>query len=129
LLCEVYEKSSGRIITICAYKNETACREVQMHFRSSPLPRFAEKVLDKFSRLMYPKTKLFAVKFTHILEVICLQVLQKKMWAQFHNLCLQKRSSMLCSSEAFWKVSACCKIDKKVVGAFSRIVCRANRHF
>jgi len=48
-------KRSGRIITICASKNETVCREVQTHFGSSPPPRFTEKLLDRFSRLMYQK--------------------------------------------------------------------------
>jgi len=37
-----------------------------------------------------------------------------------------KRSCLLCSSGAFCKLSAC-KIDKKVVGAFSRFMCCANK--
>jgi len=36
------------------------------------------------------KTKLFAMKFRRILEVLCLQVLQKRFWVQFHDLCEQK---------------------------------------
>jgi len=126
-LCKVYEKSSGHIITICASKNETVCRKVQTHFGSSPRPRFTEKVLDKFSRFMCPKTKLFAVKFTHILHAICLQVLRRKFWAQFHSLCVQKRSCLLCSSDAFWRFPLA-RLIKKVVGAFSRFMCRANKH-
>jgi len=37
-----------------------------------------------------PKMKLFAVQFRRILEVLCLQGLQKKFWAHFHDLCVQK---------------------------------------
>jgi len=56
------------------------------------LQRFAEKVLGAISQFIHSKTKLFPVKFRRIFEVICLQRSQKKFWAQFHNLCVQKRS-------------------------------------
>ena len=99
---------------------------IQTHFGSFLPPRFTEKVLDKYSRFMCPETTLFAVKFTHIWKLsVC--NFYRKFWAQFHNLCVQKRSCWLCNSDAFGKVSAC-KIGKKVVGAFSRFVCRANKH-
>ena len=91
LLCEVYEKNLGCIITICAYKNETVCHDVQTHFGSSLPARFAEssgQIFTVYVSINEPVT----VKFRCI-----------------------------------WKVSAC-KIDKKVVGAFSRFVCRTNKH-
>ena len=122
-LARFVKKGSGCIFTIYASKNEVVCREVQTHFGSSPPPRFTEKVLDKFSRFLCSKTKLFAVKFTHILQVICLQVLQKKFWVQFHNLCVQKRSCLLYSSDAFWKVSAC-KIERSCGHIFTIYVSR-----
>jgi len=68
-----FTESSGRNSTICASKNETVCCEIQTHFGSSPPPRFAKKFLDKFSRFMCPKTKLFAVKFRPILQAFRLQ--------------------------------------------------------
>ena len=74
--------------------------------------------MGAFSRFVRPETKLFALKFTHILQVICLQVLQKKFWVQFHNFCVQKRSCLLGTSDAFWKVSAC-KIDKSCGHTFT----------
>ena len=58
---------------VFASKNGAVCREIQTHFGSSPPPRFTEIVLYEFSRFMRPKTKVFVLKFTHILEVICLQ--------------------------------------------------------
>jgi len=58
---------------ICASKNETVCLDVQMHFGSFPPPKFTEKVLDKFSRFVCPKMKLFAVRFRRILQAFCLQ--------------------------------------------------------
>jgi len=70
---ELYEKSSGRIFTIYASKNEAVCREVETHFGSYPLVRFTKKVLGARSRFMRPKTKLFAVKFRRIVEVLRLQ--------------------------------------------------------
>jgi len=80
------------MVTIFASKNEAVCLKVQTHFRSSLRARFTEKVLGAFSRFMRPKTKLFGVKFKRILDVVRLQGLQKKFWAQFHDLCVQKRS-------------------------------------
>jgi len=71
-----------------------------MHFGSFRLACFLKKVLGAFSRFLRPKMKLFAVKFRRILELLSLQVLQKKFWAQFHDLCVQKRSGLLCSSDA-----------------------------
>jgi len=101
--CKFYKKGSWRNSTICASKNEAVCCEVQTHFGSFRLSSFIKKVLGAFSRFMRPKTKQFAVKFRRILDVLCLQVLQKKLWAQFHDLCVQKRSGLLWSSDAFWK--------------------------
>ena len=148
--CEVYKKSSGRIITIYASKNEAVCREVQTHvgsfhrasfikriwahfldfasknepvcswvqthFGSFRLMRFMEKFLGAFSRFMRPKTKLFAVKFRHILEVFILQFFQKFL-AHYHDLCVQKWSCLLLSSDAFSKFSLC----EVCEGSFGRI--------
>jgi len=80
---------------ICASKNEAVCCEVQTHFGSFRLARFVKKVLGAFSRFLRPKTKLFAVKFRRILEVLHPQGLQRKFWANFHDLCVQKRSCLL----------------------------------
>jgi len=71
-------------------KNEAVCREVQTHFGSSLTASFTEQVLGAISRFVRPKMKLFAVKFRRILEVLRLQGLQRKFWAKFHDLCVQK---------------------------------------
>jgi len=94
-LFEGYEKNSGRIFPICASGNKAVCREVQTHFQSSPPARFTEKVLSAIPRFMCSKMKQFAVKFRRILEVLYLRVLQKKFWAQFLDLCVQKRGGLL----------------------------------
>jgi len=86
----LYIKCSGRIFTICASKNEAVCCEIETHFESSLPASFKEKVLGAISQFVRPKTKLFEVKFRRILEVLGMQVLQKKFWAQFHDLCVQK---------------------------------------
>ena len=73
--CKIYRKGFGRIFTIYVSKNEVVSCEVRTHFGSSLPASFAEKVLGAYSRFSRPKTKLFAVKFRRILEVLCLQVL------------------------------------------------------
>ena len=79
---------------------------IQTHFGSFLPPRFTEKVLDKYSRFMCPETTLFAVKFTHIWKLsVC--NFYRKFWAQFHNLCVQKRSCLTWSWDAFLKFSLC----------------------
>jgi len=108
-------KNSGRILSIFASKNEAVCCSLQTPFGSFRPMRFMKKVLDAFSRFMRPKTKLFSVKFRRILEVFGLQGLQKKFWAQFHGLCVQKRSCFPWSSDAFSKFSAS-KVQRKSFG-------------
>jgi len=76
-------------------KNEAVCCEVQTHFGGFRLSSLIKTVVGAFSRFMRPKTKLFAMKFRRILEVLCLQDLQKKLWAQFHDLFVEKRSCLL----------------------------------
>jgi len=53
------------------------------------------------------------------------KVYSKNFWAQFNNLCVQKRSGLLLSSDAFWKFSPC-QFDKKVLGAFFSICASKN---
>jgi len=72
LLTSFTEKVVGAIPRFVS-KNEAVCCEVQTHFGSSRLASFIKKVLGAFSRFMRPKTKLFAVKFMRILEVLALR--------------------------------------------------------
>ena len=76
-----------------------------------------EKFLGAFSRFMRPKTKRFAVKSTDILEVFILQFFQRKFLAHYHDLCVQKWSCLLLSSDAFSKFSLC----EVCEGSFRRI--------
>jgi len=50
-----------------------------MHSGSSLPASFEEEVVGTIPRFVRSKTKLFAVKFRRILEVLCLQDLQKKL--------------------------------------------------
>ena len=61
---------------LCVQNKAVFC-EVQTHFGSSLPPRFTEKVLGAIPRFFRRRTKLFAVKFTRILKVLCLRVLRK----------------------------------------------------
>ena len=69
--------------------------------------------------------KLFAVEFRRILEVLCLRVLQQKFWAQFQDLCVQKRTCLPWNSDAFRKFSAC-KFQRKSCGRNSTICAPKN---
>jgi len=96
------------------------------HFGSFLPASFTEKVVGAIPRFVRPKSKLFAVKLRRILEVLCLQDLQKRLWVQFHNLCLQKRSCLMWNSDAFWKFSAC-KFYRKSSGRNSTICASKNK--
>ena len=117
------------------------CKWLSLKQRSDAFWRFwpcnlKTNVLGAFSRYLCPKTKVFPMKFRCILEVICLQVFQKKFWAQFHDLCVQKRSSLPWSSDAFWKFSAC-KVYRKNSGRHftiyvsknEAVCCEVQTHF
>jgi len=66
-----------------------------------------EKRYGRIFTIYASKTKLFSVKFRRMLEVLFLQGSQHKLWAHIYDLCVQKRSCLLWSSDAFWKVSSC----------------------
>jgi len=122
--CKVYRKRSGRIFSIFASKNETVCCEVPTHCGSFRVACYIQNVLGAFSRFVRPKTKLIAVKFRRILEILWLQVLQKKFWAQFLDLFVLKRSYLLWSSGAFWKFSLCEFYEKRSGCIFSIFACK-----
>ena len=131
--CKIYKNNSGFIFTIYTSKNEAVCREVQTDFGSflhgrifmifaSKLKLFPAKFrcnleifplcglgrnFCAFSWFLRPKTKLFAVKFKRIFEVLHLQDLRKKFRAHFRDLCVQKWSCFLRSSDTFWKFTPC----------------------
>jgi len=106
----LYIKSSGCIFTIDASENEAVCCEIQMHFGCFLPASFTENVLGTISRFVRPKTKLFKVKFRRILKVLRLQVLQKKFWAQFLDLCIHQTHFGSLHLSSF---------INKVLGAFS----------
>ena len=101
-----------------------AVKKVQTQFRNSPLysfgnsppPRFTEKVLYEFSRFMRPKTKVFALKFTHILKFSACKVYRKSNGRIFTIYASKKRNRLLRSSAALWKFSACKVYRKKSRG-------------
>jgi len=123
--CKVYAKSSGWNLTIYASKNEAVCCEVDTHFGSFLRASFIKTFLSAFSHFLCPQTKLFAVKFRRILEVLCLQGLQRKLCTNFHDLCTPKRRFLLWSSHTFWKFSAC-KVYRKSYGHIITIYASKN---
>ena len=105
--CKVYRKIHSAISLFMCPKTELFAIKVETHFGSFCFARFMKKVLDAFSRFMCPKMKLFPAKFRRILEVFTLRGLWKKFWAHYHDLCVQKRSCLPWSSDAFCKFSPC----------------------
>jgi len=86
-------------------KRNASC-EIQTHFVSALPANLTEKLLAAIARFLRPKTKLFAVNFICIFEDLCLLVLRKTFWAQFHDFLIQQRSCWPWSSDAFSKFSA-----------------------
>jgi len=80
------------------------------------------------SRLLRLKTKLFALEFRRILEILCLQVLQKRFWAHIHDFCVQKWSCLPWHSDAFWKFSLC-EVYKKFIAHFHDLCVRKRSSF
>jgi len=58
-------------------------RHNQTHFGSCWLTRFSKNVLGTFLLFVRRETKLFHVKFRHILEIFGLQGFLKMFWANF----------------------------------------------
>jgi len=88
------KKSSGRIFSIFASKNEGICREVQTHFGISLPASFTEKVLGNFISCA-SKNEAVCCEGQRHLGSFRLARLQKKFWVHFLAFCVQKRSCML----------------------------------
>ena len=84
-----------------------------------------KKVLGAFSQFMRPNTELFAVTLGRNSKVLRLQGSQKNFWANFHDLCVRKRSCLQWSSDAFWKFFAC-KFCRKGSGRVFTIYASKN---
>jgi len=128
LLCQVYEQSFGRILMIDASNSEAVCCEIQTHFRSSPPLRLTEKVLDKFSRFIHLQTKLFVVKFRHILEVFSVQALEKS-YGCICSIFVSKNEAVCCWVQTHFGSFTILKFMKNVLGAFSWFMCPKTKLF
>jgi len=74
VLClQVLKKMLCLNSTICAFKSDAVCREIQMHFGSSLPVSFTEKVVGAIPQFVHAKMKRFAVKFRRILQAFRLQ--------------------------------------------------------
>ena len=120
---------------LCVQKWSRLLRSSDAFWKFAPFKLY-QKVLGAFSRLMRPKMKWLAVKFRRISEVFCLRVLKKKLWAQFHDLCVQKRSCLPWNSDAFWKFSTS-KVYREISGQIftiyvsknEAVCCEVQTHF
>ena len=65
--------------------------------------------------------------FRRISEVLRLQGLQRKFWANFHDWCVLKRNCLLWSSDAFCK-SLLARLIKKLWAHFHDFMCCVNKH-
>ena len=98
-------------------------RRISKVFRLQDL----QKVLGEIPRFMCPRRKLFEVKFRIFWTLYACKV-YRKFWVQFHDLCVQKQSCLLWSSDAFWKFSLG-RFTDKVLGALSRFMCPKMKLF
>ena len=72
------------------------------------------------------KNELFPVKFRRISEVFFQQDIQKKFWAQFHELCVQQWSCLPWRTDVFWTLYAC-KVYRKSFGCIVTIFASKNK--
>jgi len=121
------KKFWAQFLDLCVQKWSGLLRSSDAFRKFSPF-NLNKKGLGAFSRVVRTKMKLFTVEFRRILEILCLRLLQKKLWAQFHDLCVQKRSGLPWNLDASWKFSAC-KFTEKVLGAIPRFVCPQMKRF
>jgi len=98
--------------------NEAVCRGIQTHFGSSPLASLREKALATISRILRPKTKLFAVKFRCISKVSACKVYRKSCGCNF-TMCVSKNEVVCCEVQTHFGSFRLSSFMKKVVGAFS----------
>jgi len=110
----------GHYHDLCVQKWSCLLWSSDRFWKFSPCKLY-KKDMGAFSRLMRPKTELFAVNFRRILELLRLQGSWKKLWVKFHDLCVQKWICLLWSWDAFWKFSLC-KLHKTFLGTFSRFL-------
>jgi len=125
LLCKLKKKCWVHFHDLCIQKRSCLLWHSDT-FLTFSSPRIVEKVLNKFSRFMCPQTKPFAAKLHTFLKLFACMFCRKSFGRSF-TICVQKWSCLLWRSDGFWKVFAC-KIDKKVLVAFSRFMCRAKKH-
>jgi len=81
-----------------------------------------KKVLGAFPRFLRPETKLFAVKFRCILEVVALKGLWKKFWVHYLDFFVQKQS---CFHEVqmHFESSLPARFREKILGEIPRFMC------
>ena len=89
-----------------------------------------------FLVFLRPQTKLFAVKFRRISDVLRFQGLRRKFCTNFNDLYGPKWRCLLWSSHTFWKLSAC-KVYRKSYGRIiaiyasrnEAVCCKVQTHF
>jgi len=117
----VFQKKFWAQFHDCASKNEVVCCEIETHSGSSLSASFTEKVVGAIPRFMCPKTKLLAVEFRRILEVLCLQVLQKKFWAHIPRFVRPKTKLFAVKFRRILKVLCLQDLQKKLWAIFHDI--------
>ena len=126
--CKFYRKSCGRNSTICASKNEAICREIQTHSGRSLPARFTEKIVGAIPRFVRPKTKLFAIKFRHILEFFACKICRKSCGGN-STICASKNEAVCCEFQTQFGSFRLASFVKKVLGAFSQFMCPKTKLF
>ena len=133
--CMLCKKFWAQFHDLCVQKRSCLLWSSDAFRKFSPCEVY-KTVLGTLLPFLHPKTKLFAVNFRRILDVLHLQGLQRNFWAHFHDLYVQKRSCFLWSSDAFRKFFAC-KFCRKNYGRIftiyaskrEAVCCEVQMHF
>jgi len=105
------KKIWGHFLDLCVQNKNCLLLSSDAFWKFSAC-KFCRKSSWRNFTIYASKNVIVCCKFRRISEVLLLHGLQKKLWVEFHNLCVQKRSCLLLSSDAFRKFSPC-KLYKK----------------
>ena len=120
------KKSSGRIFSIFASKNEDVCVKFRRIFDVFALHALYKMFWAHFHDLCVQKRSYLRWSSDCFWKFSAYKFIKKKLWAQFLDLCVQKRSCFLWSSDAFRKYSAC-EFYRKTSGRNSTIFASKKR--
>ena len=119
--CEVYNKSSGRIITIFASTNEALCHEVQTDFGSFLRASFIKKLWAHFLDFSVQKWGCLLLSSDAFWK-LCLWQVYEESFGRIFTIYASKNEAVYDEVQTDFVSFLHASFMKKVMGAFSRFL-------